>query len=96
MEYGKIQAQNQQISGANKQADHYDQHRQAILEWHESCKEFAQASQRRDQARAVLEKQTQILAEQIQAASYDPTCPQPTPPQPSNGQIGMAGQLRQY
>lgn len=67
-----------------KQMDVYDQHRQAVVEWHAACKEFAIAQTRREQARSQLEKLHQCLAEALGAAMQDPTVPQ-TAGMPSNG-----------
>jgi hypothetical protein len=76
-----------------KKTDVYDQHRTAVLEWQESCRAFQAASARRDQAKAAMEKATQVMAEALQSAMCDPTVPQPVGAQ--NGS-GIGGMLRQY
>jgi hypothetical protein len=57
--YGNIQAAQQ------RQPDIYDEHRKAVAEWQSACKTFAEASMRREQALANMQKITQVMAEQL-------------------------------
>jgi hypothetical protein len=70
----------------------YDQHQRAVLEWQEACRDFRRAEQRREQARAAVEKMTSSLSQHVARAMEDPTVPQ-APQQyeePLNGaQLGI-------
>jgi len=56
--------------------DVYDAHRRAVAEWQDACRGYREAEQRREHARGVMDKCTQIMAESLQAAMQDPTIPQ--------------------
>lgn len=76
---------------AVKAATLYEQHEQAVKEYHLACRQFQQAAEARERANNQLQKLTQVLAEHIQMALYDPTVPQPPCPPPMNGGANSAG-----
>lgn len=87
--YGKLsQLQQGQTVQKAKEADLYDRHRQSVIEFHKACKEFARASQLRDQASAILQQATEELGKQIQVSLLDPTVPQQAAP--PNGGFGQS------
>ena len=74
------------LAGAGQQSlaqqalpkDLYTQHREAVLEYHEACRAFQQASARRAASEKQLACTTQELAGLMQQVQCDPTQPQPT------------------
>lgn len=80
---------------APKQPSLYEEHSAAVIEYHAACRAWQDASARREQSAAHLQKVTQILQEAITNALYDPTVPAPAVPMPpGNGQIhGLNGPL---
>jgi len=94
----KMQYQQQLQSAQSsqlKQADLYDQLRQAVSDWQKACKEAAFAQERRAQMKDQLDKISSLFAEHISQAVQDPTIPQTQPP--VNGAfIGNAAQQIRY
>ena len=60
-----------------KQASIYERHEQAVRDYHQACRNYAEASALRDKTAAVLQGTTEELAKVMQQAQYDPTVPQP-------------------
>lgn len=82
---------------APKQPTLYEEHNAAVIEYYAACRAWQDASARREQALAHLQKVTQVLQDAVSNALYDPTIPAPAVPMqpPGNGQIHgvSAGQL---
>ena len=57
----------------------YEEHAEAVKEWHEACHNFAHAANRRDQARRCLDEVNAKLGQTIQMVDQDPTTPQAAP-----------------
>lgn len=83
---------------APKQPTLYEEHSAAVIEYHAACRAWQDASARREQAAAHLQKVTQILQEAVANALYDPTVPDPSVPMPpGNGEIhGFASQISSH